>query len=270
VVEYRDERDLNVYTDGSSYSGPRRGGIGILYVTVDENGEEKVDDYPLSGYAGATNQQMEISAAIEALKALVHGRAPVSADGFRRIVIWTDSMYLVDGFKSARFSWPQNRWMTRDGNPVRNAPLWKELVRVAGRAHRRVDIEWVKGHKSSTHNKAADRLARASAKQPTDRRVSTVKVRRRKQTTRSVERGSVEMRGQRATIHIVTDEYLSVQRLNAYKYEMLSRGEFKGNVDQIYSEPDIYLSAGHSYYVRFNADTKAPRVVKLFREVDPR
>lgn len=267
MVEYRDERDLNIYTDGSSYSGPRRGGIGILYVTVDENGEEVAETFPRPGYAGATNQQMEVRAAIEALSALVHRRAPTSASPFRQIVIWTDSRYLVEGFDSARFIWPQTDWMTRAGNPVLNAPLWQELIKVAGRTGKRVDIRWVKGHKKSIHNKAADKLAKQSAASQGGARASIVKV-RRKTSTKSVEIGSVEMRGQLATIRIITDEYLPVQKLNKYKYEVLSRASaFYGNVDLIYSSADVYLSAGHTYRVRFNSSTEAPRIAKVFAEV---
>jgi ribonuclease HI len=266
-MEYRDERDLHIYTDGSSYSGPRRGGVGILFVSVDDAGEERVDAYPESGYLGATNQQMELRAAIDALAALVRGSAPVSASPFRQIVIWTDSMYLVDGYNSARFSWLQTGWTNRDGNPVANAPMWKELLKIAGRTGKRVEIKWVKGHKKSAHNKAADKLAKESAKTQLGRRASIVKV-RRKQTSKSVQVGSVRMRGQRVTIRIITDEYLPVQRLNKYKYEVVSKAsEFHGNVDLIYSSAAIHLSAGHTYYVRFNDDSDAPRVVKTFREV---
>jgi hypothetical protein len=105
-VEYLDERDLNVYTDGSAYQGPRRGGVGILYVVVDADGAERIEDYPLPGYAGATNNQMEILAATHALAALATRRAPVDAADYRRVVVWTDSIYVVDGYTSARFSWP--------------------------------------------------------------------------------------------------------------------------------------------------------------------
>jgi ribonuclease HI len=266
-MEVRDERDLNIYTDGSSYSGPRRGGVGVLYVTVDEYGEEVVEDYPLPGYEGATNQQMELRAAIEALLALVTRRAPVSVVPWRRIVVWTDSTYLIDGFDSARFTWPHTDWMTRDGNPVANAALWKELVRTAGRTGKRVEFRWVKGHKKSVHNKAVDKLAKGSAARQIGQRVSYVKV-RRKTTAQSVEVGSVRMNGQLLTIRIITDEYLEIQRLNKYKYEVMSKAStFHGKVDLIYSSPDIYLSAGHTYRVRVNEDTKAPRVMKIFREV---
>lgn len=266
-MEYRDERDLNIYTDGSSYQGPQRGGVGILYVVVDHSGEERAEAYPLPGYLGATNQQMELRAAVEALTALVTRRAPVTAGPYRKIVIWTDSTYLVDGYNSARFTWPQNAWMTQGGNPVSNAPLWKELVKVAGRARKPLEIKWVRGHKQSTHNKAADKLAKQSAKLQTGQRASVVKVRRKK-SVQSVELGSVGMHGQRLTIRIVTDEYLPMHKLNKLKYEVMSKAsEFHGNVDVIYAAADIHVSAGHTYYVRMNEDQKAPRLVRVFREV---
>jgi|ERR1017187_496810 ribonuclease HI len=268
-MEYLDERDLNVYTDGSAYPKPRHGGVGILFVTVDEDGHERVEDYPRPGYAGATNQQMELAACLEALKAIVTRRAPVAAAQFRRIVIWTDSMYLVSGYDSARFDWQVNGWMTRDGNPVANAAMWKELLKTAFRTGRRVEIKWVKGHKRSRHNKAADKLAKRSARHQTGRHLSVVKVRRKK-SDRSVEPGSVEMRGQRITIRIITDEYLPVQRANRYKYEVVSRAsEFYGFVDTIYSRAEIHLSAGHTYHVRLNDETARPRVGKMFREIIP-
>ena len=144
-MEYRDERDLHIYTDGSSYPGRRRGGVGIVFVAVDGSGEERVEDYPVAGYAGATNQQMEIKACIEALLALVTRRAPIKIGNHRRIVVWSDSLYLVEGYDNARFSWPRTGWMNRDGNPVANAKMWKELVKVAGRTGRPVEFEMGQG-----------------------------------------------------------------------------------------------------------------------------
>jgi ribonuclease HI len=267
MAEIRDERDLNIYTDGSSYSGPRRGGIGILFVTVDGNGQEVVDEYPLPGYAGATNNQMELRAVIEAFSALVTRRAPVRAGPWRRIVIWTDSTYLVDGYQSARFTWPQTGWMTRNGNPVANAELWRELIRLGGRTGTPVEVRWVKGHKTSAYNKAADKAAKRSAAQQTDQRVSQTKV-RRKMTSNSVESGSVGMHGQRLTIRVISDEYLTVQKLNKYRYEVMSRASpYFGKVDFIFSDASLCLSAGHTYHVRVNSEARSPRVVKAFREI---
>ena len=268
-MEYLDERDLNIYTDGSSYQGPRRGGVGILYVTVDGDGQEQAEAHPLPGFMGATNQQMELCAAIEALTALVTRRAPVSTDPYRRIVIWADSTYLVDGFHSAMFIWPLRDWMTKKGNPVANTALWKDLVKIAWRTGKPVEMRWVKGHKQSAHNKAADKLAKQSSGLQTGRRASVVKVRRKK-TASSVEIGSVGMHGQRMTIRVMTDELLVEHKLNKVKYEVVSKASpYRGKVDLIYSEADLHLSAGHTYHVRVNKDQNAPRVVKLFREITP-
>jgi hypothetical protein len=119
------------------------------------------------------------------------------------------------------------------------------------------------------HNKTADKLAKDSATKRSGQRLSIVKVRRKK-TDRSVEPGSVAMHGQRMTIRIITDEFLRTQRMNKYKYEVMSaRSEFRGYVDVIYSEPGINLSAGHTYYIQVSVDPHRPRVVKMFREIVP-
>jgi ribonuclease HI len=268
-MEYLDDNDLNIYTDGSSYSGPRRGGIGILFVTVDDEGNEQTDEYPLPGYDGATNNQAELEACIQALRAVTKRRPFINPAPFRRIVIRTDSKYVVENYNRALYEWQSNRWLTRDGNPVANASQWEELIKLIFRAGKRVEIRWVKGHRKSAHNKRADKLAKASANERGGRRLSVVKVRRKK-TDRSVEPGSVGMHGQRMTIRIITDEFLRTQRINKYKYEVMSaRSEFRGCVDLIYSEPGIQLSAGHTYYVQVNAEPQRPRIVKMFREIVP-
>jgi ribonuclease HI len=135
-VEYIDERDLNVFIDGSSLSPPRRGGVGIIFVTEGPDGHWAEEPYEVSGFGGATNNQMEIQACIEALQAITRGRAPVDVADYRRLVLWTDSQYLVDGFDTARYTWSRSNWLTRDGNPVAKTKQWKEVVRLAGRIGR--------------------------------------------------------------------------------------------------------------------------------------
>jgi ribonuclease HI len=267
-VEYIDERDITIYTDGSSHNGPRRGGIGIRFVTTDEDGIEHIEDYPLPGYDQATNQVMELVAPIEALKAIIRGSAPIQTRSYRRIVVFTDSQYVVNGYESARFKWQADKWMTRDGNPVVHATQWKELLKLAHRTGYPVEFKWIKGHKSSPHNRAVDKLAKKSAATRTGRQVSIAKVRRKK-TDRLVAVGSVQMLGQRITIRVIEDAYLRPQGMNRYKYEVVSRtSPFRGYMDLIFSDADIHLSAGHAYHVRFNEDSRAPRVVRLYREVE--
>ena len=232
-----------------------------------EDGHERFEDYPLPGYDRATNQQAELAAVVDALKALVLRRV-IDVKPYRRIVVWTDSQYLTNGYDSARFSWQSNGWTTSDGNPVANATQWKELLRLAHRTGKPLEMKWIKGHKKSTHNKAADKLAKQSAAVRTGRHLSLVKV-RRKLTDATAERGSVRMEGQRLTVRIITDEFQPVQRMNKYKYEVMSQAsDYRGRVDIIYSTADIHLSAGHVYYVRVNSNTDAPRIVKVFREIE--
>jgi ribonuclease HI len=268
-MEYLDERDLNVYIDGSSFSAPRRGGVGIVFITEGPDGHWLETEYDVPGFAGATNNQMELQAAIEALHALARRRVPLVPADYRRVVFWTDSLYLADNFDNARFRWPRTRWMTRDGNPVSNTELWKELVRLAGRVGPPVDFRWVKGHKDSYFNKRADKLAKASAKSPVLSKPLDARKVRRKRTTEQLARGSVQMRGQQMTIRLIEELDQSRQGLVRFKYEVMSRrSPYFGKVDLIWVERGTHLRAGHMYRVRVNEDTQSPRIAKIFTEVD--
>src|SRR3954454_4920143 len=68
------EGALTAFTDGASLPAPRRGGIGIHFVHSDSVGQETGFDLAEPGYAGATNNQMELQAVITALKAILSGR----------------------------------------------------------------------------------------------------------------------------------------------------------------------------------------------------
>jgi ribonuclease HI len=256
VADYLHDDYLYIYTDGSMYSSPRVGGVGIVFIATGDDGQEVVEPFELAGHRGATSNQMELQGPIEALTAVKRGYAPIDASKYQRIVI-----------QNPRSLWPQNGWRTRDGNPVSNIPQWKELDRLIHQVGIRVDIEWVKGHKKSAGNKRADRLAKTSARDAYKRRPGRSTV-RRKLSPLKTERGSVGMNGQRLTIRIIEDEFVAEAKLNAYRYEVMSRrSPYFRRVDLIYSDADLVLKAGHTYRVRVNAVQHAPRVVKVFAEV---
>jgi ribonuclease HI len=258
------ENALNIYTDGSSRSSPRAGGIGIRFVIINSAGEDQIQDFDFEGYKDATNNQMEIHACNVALKEAMKLDFPPNVS---KVVIYSDSLYVVENYKKAMFEWPKTRWFTRYGRPVLNANLWKELLRCIKNIRMPVEIKWVKGHSISEHNKAADRLARSSSKKPYNKPLSHVNV-RRKNTDKKVDIGSVDMNGQRITIRIITSEHLSIQKLWKYRYEVVSqRSQYRGNVDFVFS--DNFLSTGHTYYVKVNSVTNNPRIEKVFREIKP-
>jgi ribonuclease HI len=125
---------LIAYADGSCLGNPGPGGWGV--VLVGSNGSR----LEFSGAAASTtNNRMEITAAIEALRKL-----PSGVD----VIIRTDSQYLVNT-------------MTRGWKRRENLDLWKILD--AEVAQRKVHWEWVRGHSGDTFNERADKLARNAA-----------------------------------------------------------------------------------------------------------
>lgn len=97
-MEYPEENALNIYTDGSMLPGPRRGGAAILFVLVDDQGNEEQREELLAGYAGATQNQMELEAPIQALKMVTGRHAPFEPSRYRKIVIKTDATYVAENF----------------------------------------------------------------------------------------------------------------------------------------------------------------------------
>lgn len=265
-----DERSLTIFVDGSSLPSPRRGGIGIRFVHSDDVGNETVWDLKERGVAGATNNQMELLALISALKEVQSRRFPDGVLGqVRKIDIYTDSRYVADNVGNALFAWPRNNWHTSDGKPVLNARLWKDLVRELQKARKlkRIEVRWGKGHSASNpHNKAVDKLAKASAKGPL-RPPLTPQLVRRKKTKEITELGSVRTRGQRLTIRILQAEYLDVQKVHRYRYEVMSKkSEFFGRVDFAFSD-DVLMRPGRTYYVTMGKDPSYPIIAKRHREI---
>jgi ribonuclease HI len=76
VADYLHDDYLYIYTDGSMYSGPRVGGVGIVFIATGDDGEELVEPLELAGHRGTNSNQMELQAAIEALTAVKRGYAP--------------------------------------------------------------------------------------------------------------------------------------------------------------------------------------------------
>jgi ribonuclease HI len=137
---------VELFTDGACKGNPGPGGWGAL---LRYNGREK----ELSGgERDTTNNRMELMAAIEGLNALTR---PC------RVILSTDSKYVMDGITKWVHGWKRNGWRTADRKPVKNAELWQALV--AATAPHEVEWRWVKGHDGHPENERADALASAAA-----------------------------------------------------------------------------------------------------------
>ena len=132
-----------IHTDGACSGNPGPGGWGAI---LEFDGRER----ELSGgEAVTTNNRMELTAAIEALRAL---KQPALVE------LHTDSEYLRKGITEWIHVWKRNGWKTRERKPVKNADLWQALDDLT-RLHR-IDWRWVRGHAGHDINERADLLAR--------------------------------------------------------------------------------------------------------------
>jgi ribonuclease HI len=139
-----DENTLEIYTDGSSLSNPRTGGIGIRYLYIGSDGNEKIEDLDnLLGFKNATNNQMELQACVVALE---KAKKIKEFNRINKIVIYSDSKYVVDNYPLALFHWQKTKWITSAGNPVLNANIWKDLIKEVRKVGKPVRFIWVKGH----------------------------------------------------------------------------------------------------------------------------
>ena len=134
--------DVDIYTDGGCDPNPGPGGWGAILLYGPHTKE-------ISGAEPATtNNRMELTAAIEALKFLKRSC---------RINLYTDSQYLRRGITEWVPTWRAHGWRKADGKPVENVDLWQELVQQAERHV--LEWHWVRGHRGQPLNERADRLA---------------------------------------------------------------------------------------------------------------
>ena len=160
-----DEDALNIFTDGSSYPHKQRAaGVGVCLVWINEAGDEEFEEYAPPGWQKATIDEMEIEACTVGLQEA--NRFLKANIQFKRVLVFSDSRYVVDNYFKAMNIWPKTRWMGANGMPVENIELWKRLRKEMNKCPLRVDIEWVKAHKRNVYNKKADKLAKQSAEMP--------------------------------------------------------------------------------------------------------
>ncbi|EED35677.1 ribonuclease HI [Luminiphilus syltensis NOR5-1B] len=133
---------VEAFTDGACRGNPGPGGWGVLLRRGDREREL------WGGEAQTTNNRMELTAAIEALRSLKDGST---------VDLTTDSVYVRDGITRWVAGWKRNGWRTAARKPVKNQDLWQSLDEQCARHE--VRWHWVKGHSGHAENDRADALA---------------------------------------------------------------------------------------------------------------
>ncbi len=134
--------EVTIYTDGACKGNPGPGGWGVLMIAGDNRREL------CGGEWATTNNRMELTAAIEALRALKRST---------RVRLFTDSKYVMQGIETWIHGWKKNGWRTSDRKPVKNMDLWQALDALA--ASQQIEWRWVKGHSGDPGNERADALS---------------------------------------------------------------------------------------------------------------
>ncbi len=140
---------LTVYTDGSCLGNPGPGGWAWA-----------VPGGPFASGADrrTTNQRMEITAVLEALRALLPDAGPAG------LAVVSDSTYVVNCFRDRWWEgWLKRGWTNSQRKPVANRDLWEPLLALALEAEVPVGFSWVKGHSGDRWNDLVDELATAAA-----------------------------------------------------------------------------------------------------------
>ena len=136
-------KQVIIYTDGACSGNPGPGGWGAVL-------KYGAHERELSGgEASTTNNRMELTAVIEALRLL---KEPCVVE------LYSDSKYVIDALeKGWARSWQQRGWVKSDKKPALNPDLWAELLELCD-THE-VRCHWVKGHAGHPYNERCDALA---------------------------------------------------------------------------------------------------------------
>ncbi len=141
---------VTIYTDGAAKGNPGRAGWGAIFLVND-----KVIEIG-GGAEHATNNQMELTGPIEALKRLKN-----KFSNIEHVEIVSDSKYVILGITEWIFNWQKNNWRNAAKKPVLNKELWEELYELT----QELKPKWsyVKGHNGDKWNERADVIATSFA-----------------------------------------------------------------------------------------------------------
>ncbi|MFM2262104.1 MAG: ribonuclease [Pseudomonadota bacterium] len=133
-----------VYTDGACKGNPGPGGWGVLL----QSGAAERELF--GGEPVTTNNRMELTAVIEALRAL---KRPC------HVKFYLDSEYVRKGVTEWVAGWKARGWVTASKQPVKNLDLWQALDALVNQSEHKLEWHWVKGHAGNPGNERADALA---------------------------------------------------------------------------------------------------------------
>ena len=140
-------KEIEIYTDGACSGNPGPGGWGAILIY------KGVEKEMSGGERETTNNRMELTAVIEAMKAL---KEPCA------VQLYSDSKNVIDALsKGWAKSWKAKGWIKSDKKPALNIDLWEQLLALCD-VHQ-LSCHWVKGHADNIYNSRCDEMAVAQS-----------------------------------------------------------------------------------------------------------
>jgi ribonuclease HI len=141
---YSGDMSIQIYTDGGCHGNPGPGGWAYILLNNQEEQRKR------GGEPETTNNRMELTGVIEALKAVI------DAGEKHEVIVHTDSQYVQKGISQWINNWIKNGWRTASKQPVKNKDLWMKLHEL----DQQLDVhwKWVKGHAGNHFNEECDQL----------------------------------------------------------------------------------------------------------------
>ncbi|WP_297455648.1 ribonuclease HI [Persephonella sp.] len=139
-------KKVQIFTDGSSLGNPGPGGWCAL---LRYNEHEKILK---GGKAETTNNEMEIKAVLEGLKAL---KEPCEVD------LYSDSQYVVKAISEWIYNWQKNNWRNASKKEIAHREMWEEIYNLLQK--HKVNPIWIKAHAGHTENELCDKIAKKEA-----------------------------------------------------------------------------------------------------------
>ena len=148
-----------IYTDGGATPNPGLGGWGVVLISPAHEARREL----YGSEPETTNNRMELTAAIMALRALKY---PCAVD------LHTDSTYMKNAFARGWLEkWRNNGWLTSNKEPVLNKDLWEELFDLS--LKHEIEWHWTKGHSSDAFNNLCDALVQKAKSEYTKMKSGT-------------------------------------------------------------------------------------------------
>ena len=147
--------EWHLYTDGACQPNPGSGGWAFIlrhHISTDASAVGMTIEYR-SMCQNTTNNRMEMQAVIEGLRYFLLNEWQEDST----LILYSDSLYLIDGIENWSEHWATNGWIKKNGDPVLNQDLWDEICLL--RKHLNLRCIHVKGHSGDQFNERVDKLA---------------------------------------------------------------------------------------------------------------